>query len=79
MEEAGPKLTETCLYLRSNRTKDVCHHTQIFFFFLSSVFIAALFIPTPLGYFLYLHLKCFPLSTFPLQKGPISVPVSLPL
>jgi len=27
------------------------------------------------GYFIYLHLKCYPLSQFPLQKSPITIPL----
>ena len=30
-----------------------------------------------IGYFLYLHFKCYPLSWFPLQKPPIPCPLTL--
>jgi hypothetical protein len=32
-----------------------------------------------IGYFLYLHFKCYPLSWFPLRKTPSPIPSSLPL
>ena len=40
---------------------------SIFFFFKFSISLFFLFI----GYFIYLHSKCYPLSQFPLHKAPI--------
>ena len=44
------------------------------FLYLLSFFVLALFSLFWIGYFLYLHSKCFPLSSSPLKKPPIPSP-----
>jgi hypothetical protein len=38
VDQAGPELTETCVYLLSTEIKGVCHHTRVIMFWQQAVY-----------------------------------------